>query len=135
MRSRAAAPVSVLLFVLAACAKGGASPTASTAPSTAPTAATSAATSAAPAALTIYGAASLKGVLDKARTAYQTANPGTTLTISTDSSAMLETQIEQGAPADVFLSADTTNPKKLVNAGLADGGAVTCARNELTIIV
>jgi len=135
MRSRAAAPVSVLLFVLAACAKGGASPTASTAPSTAPTAATSAATSAAPAALTIYGAASLKGVLDKARTAYETANPGTTLTISTDSSATLETQIEQGAPADVFLSADTTNPKKLVDKGLAAGAAVTFAGNKLTVIV
>ncbi|HLQ48755.1 MAG TPA: molybdate ABC transporter substrate-binding protein [Candidatus Dormibacteraeota bacterium] len=134
MRSRAAALVSVLLFVLAACTNGGASPTASTAPSTAPTASTSPAPSAAPAALTIYGAASLKGVLDKARTAYETANPGTTLTISTDSSATLETQIEQGAPADVFLSADTTNPKKLVDKGLAAGAAVTFAGNKLTVI-
>src|SRR5712671_2306991 len=134
MRSRAAALVSVLLFVLAACTNGGASPTASTAPSTAPTASTSPAPSAAPAALTIYGAASLKGVLDKARTAYETANPGTTLTISTDSSATLETQIEQGAPADVFLSADTTNPKKLVDKGLAAGEAVTFAGNKLTVI-
>ena len=67
--------------------------------------------------LTIYGAASLKGALDKVKTAYEAANPGTTLTISTDSSSALETQIEQGAPADVFLSADTTNPKKLVDKG------------------
>jgi molybdate transport system substrate-binding protein len=136
MRSRVAALVSVLLFVLAACSNGGASPTASDAPSAAPTAATSAAApSAAPAALTIYGAASLKGVLDKAKAAYETANPGTTLTISTDSSATLETQIEQGAPADVFLSADTTNPKKLVDKGLAAGDAVTFAGNKLTVIV
>jgi molybdate transport system substrate-binding protein len=85
--------------------------------------------------LTIYGAASLKGALDKAKTAYETANPGTILTISTDSSAALETQIEQGAPADVFLSADTTNPKKLVDKGLADGSAVNFAGNKLTIIV
>ncbi len=135
MRSRAVALVSVLLFVLAACSNGGASPTATTTPSTAPSTATSAAVpSAAPAALTIYGAASLKGVLDKARTAYETANPGTTLTISTDSSATLETQIEQGAPADVFLSADTTNPKKLVDKGLAAGAAVTFAGNKLTVI-
>ena len=48
--------------------------------------------------LTIYGAASLKGALEKAKAAYEAANPGTTLTISTDSSAALETQIEQGAP-------------------------------------
>ena len=71
--------------------------------------------------LTIFGAASLKGALDKAKAAYEAANPGTTLTISTDSSSALETQIEQGAPADVFLSADTTNPKKLVDKGLAAG--------------
>jgi molybdate transport system substrate-binding protein len=87
------------------------------------------------AALTIYGAASLKGVLDKVKAAYETASPGTTLTISTDSSATLETQIEQGAPADVFLSADTTNPKKLVDNGLAAGDAVTFAGNKLTVIV
>ena len=140
MRSGAVALVSVLLFGLAACTNGGASPTASTAlsaaPSTAPPAAApSAAPAAAPAALTIYGAASLKGVLDKVKTAYGTADPGTTLTISTDSSATLETQIEQGAPADVFLSADTTNPKKLVDKGLAAGAAVTFAGNKLTVIV
>jgi molybdate transport system substrate-binding protein len=57
------------------------------------------------------------------------------LTISTDSSAALETQIEQGAPADVFLSADTTNPKKLVDKGLSAGDAVTFAMNALTIVV
>jgi molybdate transport system substrate-binding protein len=136
MRSRALAVLSVLLFVLAACTNGGASPTATTALSAAQSTATSAAApSAAPAALTIYGAASLKGVLDKVKTAYETANPGTALTISTDSSATLETQIEQGAPADVFLSADTTNPKKLVDKGLAAGAAVTFAGNKLTVIV
>jgi molybdate transport system substrate-binding protein len=136
MRSRALAVLSVLLFVLAACTNGGASPTATTALSAAQSTATSAADpSAAPAALTIYGAASLKGVLDKVKTAYETANPGTALTISTDSSATLETQIEQGAPADVFLSADTTNPKKLVDKGLAAGAAVTFAGNKLTVIV
>ena len=85
--------------------------------------------------LTVYGAASLKGALDKVKAAYETAVPGTTLTISTDSSAALETQIEQGAPADVFLSADTTNPKKLVDKGLTSGPAVAFAGNTLTVIV
>lgn len=85
--------------------------------------------------LTIYGAASLKGALEQAKAAYEAAVPGTTLTLSTDSSSALATQIEQGAPADVFLSADTTNPRKLVDADLADGAPVTFATNELTIIV
>jgi molybdate transport system substrate-binding protein len=133
--SRLAAVISVLLFVLTACSKGALSPAPSTAASAAPGTASSAVRSAQPAALTIYGAASLKGVLDKVKAAYETANPGTALTIATDSSATLATQIEQGAPADVFLSADTTTPKKLVDKGLADGAAVTFAGNKLTIIV
>lgn len=94
-----------------------------------------AASSPASTALTVYGAASLRDALEKAKTAYESAHPGTSLTISTDSSSALETQIEQGAPADVFLSADTTNPTKLVDKGLAAGLAVTFAQNELTIIV
>jgi molybdate transport system substrate-binding protein len=139
MRSRLAVRVAVLSLALAACSSGGASPSASTAPTVAPPssapASASTASSAEAVELTVYGAASLKGALEQAKAAYETANPGTTLTISTDSSAALETQIEQGAPADVFLSADTTNPKKLVDQGLADGAPVTFAGNELTVIV
>ena len=85
--------------------------------------------------LTVYGAASLKGALEQAKAAFETANPGTTLTLSTDSSSALATQIEQGAPADLFLSADATNPRKLVDAGVADGAPVTFASNALTVIV
>ena len=136
--SRHALLPAVLAILLAACSSGSTStsPSAMPAPSVGPTAgATSASPAPAPASLTILGAASLKGVLDKAKAAYEAANPGTTLTISTDSSSALETQIELGAPADIFLSADTTNPKKLVDKGLAAGAAVTFAGNELTVIV
>lgn len=85
--------------------------------------------------LTIFGAASLKGALEAATSPYETAVPGTILTISTDSSSTLATQIEEGAPADVFLSADTTQPERLVEDGLAGGDPVPFATNELTIIV
>ena len=137
MKSGRAVLPSVLLFVLTACSRAGASPSPSAAPSVAPTTAASVSTgpSAEPVELTIYGAASLKGPLEAAKAAYETTKPGATVTLSTGSSAALETQIEQGAPADVFLSADTTNPKKLVDAGLADGAAVTFAGNKLTVIV
>jgi molybdate transport system substrate-binding protein len=74
-------------------------------------------------------------VLEDVKSAYEAAHPGTTLTLSTDSSAALATQIEQGAPADVFLSADTTNAKRLVDGGLSAGEAVVFAGNRLTIIV
>jgi molybdate transport system substrate-binding protein len=97
--------------------------------------ATAASATTAPVNLTIYGAASLKAALAKAQTAYSAANPGATLTISTDSSTALETKIEQGAPVDVFLSADTANPQKLVDKGLAAGSVTKFAGNLLTVIV
>ena len=122
MTSRHAVVVGTLVVVLAACSGGGA------ASATPPP-------SAAAVELTVFGAASLKSALEQAKTAYEATNPGTKLTISTDSSSALEAKIEQGAPVDVFLSADTANPKKLVDAGLADGAAVDFAANELTIIV
>ena len=137
MRSPIVGLLAVLALVVAACIGGTSSPSApaSIAP-TASTAATSAPSlSAAPVSLTIFGAASLEGALDKAKAAYETANPGTTINVSTDSSSALETKIEQGAPAAVFLSADTANPKKLVDKGLAAGDAVPFAGNKLTVIV
>ena len=85
--------------------------------------------------LNILAAASLKGALDAAKTTYEASHAGVTLAISTDSSVALETKIEQGAPADVFLSADSANPQKLVDGGFATGDAVVFAGNELTVIV
>lgn len=127
-----------LALVVAACSNAGSTPapSAPAEPSTAaPSAAPSSPPGAEPAALTIFAAASLKNVLAEAEAAYEAANPGTDLTVTTDSSAALETQIEQGAPADVFLSADTTNPQKLVDGGFASGEAIPFAGNKLTIIV
>ena len=85
--------------------------------------------------LTIYGAASLSGLLEAAKAAYEQTIGDVTIVISTDSSAALATKIQEGAQADLFLSADTANPQKLVDAGLAAGDAVSFAGNELAIIV
>jgi molybdate transport system substrate-binding protein len=132
MKSRLSALIAGFALILAACSSA-----ATGAPTTAPSAVPSAAPSA-PAlsgSLTIDGASSLKAALTKAQAAFITAYPGVTITISTDSSSTLETQIEQGAPADVFLSADTTNPAKLVTKGLIAGDPVKFAGNLLTVIV
>jgi molybdate transport system substrate-binding protein len=55
--------------------------------------------------LTVFAAASLKESLDEAAAAYEKAS-GQTLRVSYAASSALARQIEQGAPADVFLSAD-----------------------------
>jgi molybdate transport system substrate-binding protein len=85
--------------------------------------------------LTIYAAASLTAVLRDLERQYTAGHPGVTITVSTDSSAALETKIEQGAPADVFLSADTAHAAALVAKGLAAGASVPIARTFLTVIV
>jgi len=108
--------------IVGACAGPAASPAATPAPS------------ASPVDLTVYAAASLTAPFKELAKAYE-ARTGIAITLSFDSSATLETQIEQGAPADILASADTTNAKKLVDKGLAAGGPVNFAANVLTIIV
>ena len=56
--------------------------------------------------LTVFAAASMKNALDDIDAAY-TARTGVKITVSYAASSALAKQIEQGAPADVFASADT----------------------------
>ena len=56
--------------------------------------------------LTVFAAASMKNALDEVDTAY-TAKTGIKITVSYAASSALAKQIEQGAPADMFISADT----------------------------
>ena len=56
--------------------------------------------------LTVFAAASMKNALDEVDTAY-TAKTGVKISASYAASSTLAKQIEQGAPADVFVSADT----------------------------
>ena len=77
------------------------------------------ATSANAADLTVFAASSLKTALDQIATDWQ-ASTGNSVTISYESSAKMAKQIEQGAPADIFISAskawmDTLSNDKLIN--------------------
>ncbi|QOZ38478.1 molybdate ABC transporter substrate-binding protein [Bradyrhizobium sp. CCBAU 53421] len=56
--------------------------------------------------LTVFAAASMKNALDEIDAAY-TAKTGVKISASYAASSALAKQIEQGAPADVFVSADT----------------------------
>jgi molybdate transport system substrate-binding protein len=85
--------------------------------------------------LTVFAAASLRSALEAAVVAYRDVAPGVAITLSTDSTATLRTQIEQGAPADVFLAADTSSPRQLQADGLTVGDIVPFARNTLAIVV
>ena len=56
--------------------------------------------------ITVFAAASMKNALDEIDAAY-TAKTGIKFSVSYAASSVLAKQIEQGAPADVFVSADT----------------------------
>ncbi len=84
--------------------------------------------------LNVFAAASLTGAFNTAKTTLTSANPGLSLTYNFAGSNTLVSQITQGAPADVFASADSKNMQKLVDAGLVTT-PVTFARNKLEIAV
>jgi molybdate transport system substrate-binding protein len=85
--------------------------------------------------LTVFAAASLKASFAQLAKTYEAKHPGSTVTLSFAGSADLATQISQGAPADVFASADTRNMDKLQQAGLVDGDPRVFATNTLAIAV
>lgn len=85
--------------------------------------------------LTIFAAASLKAAFDELSTRFEEQHPGLdVLPISYDGSSTLATQIIEGAPVDVFASADENNMQKVVDAGLADD-AQLFATNTLVLVV
>ncbi|MGO4237004.1 molybdate ABC transporter substrate-binding protein [Pseudarthrobacter sp. YAF2] len=123
-------PLAVLLLaVLSGCAAAGG-------PAAGTSAGPDAGSKAKPAGtITVFAAASLKATFAELARTFETENPGTTVTLSFAGSSDLASQISQGAPADVFASADTANMKKLQDAGLADGAPRNFATNTLAIAV
>ena len=85
--------------------------------------------------LTVFAAASLKAPFTALAEQFEAAHPGTTVTLSFAGSSDLATQISQGAPADVFASADQNTMAKLGGAGLVEGTPADFATNVLTIAV
>ena len=85
--------------------------------------------------LTVFAAASLNKPFTVMGQAWAAQHAGSTLTFSFDASSALRTQIEQGAPVDVFASADTKNPQALIDACLAPAPVTVFATNHLVIVV
>lgn len=83
----------------------------------------------------ISGAASLSDALKEAQLAFEAENPSVRLRFNFGSSGALAQQIEQGAPADLFISAATAPMEALVKKNLVASGAVmTLATNKLVLI-
>ncbi len=84
--------------------------------------------------LTVFAAASLQGAFEQLADRFEDEHEGVTVELSLAGSSDLAAQIQQGAPADVFASADTPTMDRLVADGLV-GAPADFATNTLQIAV
>jgi molybdate transport system substrate-binding protein len=88
-----------------------------------------------PRTLTVYAAASLTGALGEVGKAFEATHPGATVKFNFGGSSTLRAQIEQGAPADVFASADHKNMDPLVTEKLITAGSLKDFATNLLIVI
>ena len=84
--------------------------------------------------LRVYAASSLTEAFEGLKRAFEAAHPGVDVALTFAGSQVLRLQIEHGAPADVFASANPSHMKALEDAGRVTD-VRTFARNELVVIV
>ncbi|MFC9475183.1 molybdate ABC transporter substrate-binding protein [Nocardia sp. NPDC056952] len=84
--------------------------------------------------LTVFAAASLKSVFTGLEKDFESANPGVDVQFSFAGSSDLAAQLQAGAPADVFASADQPTMDKAVQSGRITAAPTTFATNVLTLV-
>jgi molybdate transport system substrate-binding protein len=119
MRARA---LLLTVALIAACGSGGGSP------------ATPAGAAKLSGTLTVFAAASLTESFDAIGQQFAAAHPGVKVSFNYGASSTLATQIDQGAPGDVFASAASKNMDQVRSAGNA-GTPATFAVNRMEIAV
>ncbi len=76
-------------------------------------------------------AASLTDAFGEIASAFEAANPGVDVAVNLAGSSALAGANLEGAPVDVFASANMSNMDKVVEAGEVAGGAGRCLRTNL----
>ncbi|MDO4356557.1 MAG: molybdate ABC transporter substrate-binding protein [Clostridia bacterium] len=90
----------------------------------------------APVELTVFAAASLTETLTEIAEQYKAVAPNVTLVFSFDSSGTLKTQIEEGAPCDLFLSAAQKQMNQLEELGMIQSDSrVDLLENQVVLAV
>jgi molybdate transport system substrate-binding protein len=86
--------------------------------------------------LNVFAAASLTDAFTEIGKNFEAANPGVIVTFNFAGSQALRTQIEEGAPADVFASANKTEMDTLVaDTFVAEGTSQVFLNNKLIVIL
>lgn len=123
------------LLALTACGSQATSNTDQSAPQPAASSAAAGGTDQTSATLTIFAAASLKDVFPKIYEEFKKTHPNYTIEFSFGGSSELATQINNGAEADVFASANEKQMKVASDAGNVDAaGTKIFATNTLTLV-
>ena len=85
--------------------------------------------------ISVSCAACLQDAVRSIARIYETRHAGTAILVNTGSSSLLARQIEEGAPVDLFISADERTLRRLESAGLIDPTSVTfLAANRIVAI-
>ncbi|GAA4263169.1 molybdate ABC transporter substrate-binding protein [Dactylosporangium darangshiense] len=129
MRRTALAALMVALVGLAGCGDNADKPANTAQPTSSGTASTVKGT------VTVFAAASLTESFNQIGKDFEAANPGAKVTFNYAGSSALATQINNGAPADVFASAAPANMKTVTDAGNGSGAPTTFVKNQLVIAV
>ena len=85
--------------------------------------------------ITVFAAASLTDVFSAISREYRLQNPGHRVVLNFDGSQRLRTQLEHGARADVFASADRHQMEAVADLGLTAIPPVNFASNRLVILI
>jgi len=118
-RGPAALLAAALAFGLAACVRGG-SPSAPPAPTS----------------LQVFAASSLTNAFDALAVEFELARPDVDVVLNFGASQALRTQVQEGAQADVFASANREEVLALAEAGLVDEQSIrTFAGNRLVVVL
>ncbi len=89
-----------------------------------------------PVTLTVFAAASLTDAFDEIKGRFEAANPGVTVAYNFAGSNALAQQLGEGAPADVFASANKKQMDVAIDAGrVVTGTTQVFVRNRLVVIV
>jgi molybdate transport system substrate-binding protein len=85
--------------------------------------------------LTIFAASSLTDAFKELEAVFEKANPGVDVLFSFGSSSTLATQLKEGAPADIFASANNSQMDVAVTAKRITGTPRTFVKNRLVLAV
>lgn len=85
--------------------------------------------------LLVFAASSLSHAFEEVGAAFEARHPESRVQVSSAASSALREQILEGAPADVFASANEETMAQIADAGLVDGAPVVFALNAMEIAV